>query len=312
MIDIPVVLVLGAGASLPYEFPLGQTLVDEAISNSSDLKPILKELDDTLEIQLDEFLAELRSAHPDSIDAFLEARHPQFTMIGKAVIAYHLMQKEDVSNLENVSRDVDWYQHFLYKMLLGSKGFDELVFSDVAILTYNYDRSLEYALFKMLKGLGHSESDCQKALGTLNICHLHGQIGYLKELNPDSYRPYDTKVDVGRLNQARNGIRVVHEPVENDPVFREAHTYLRNAKHVIFLGFGFLDKNIERLKLDENRMNNTSYWGTGVGVTTWEAQNYARLFPKNRSGEGPLGLTIDTSIKSVKDYLREYGYLFVE
>ncbi len=310
MIDIPVVLVLGAGASYPYGFPLGQELVDEAIARSGGLKPILAEIDETLSMQLDEFLRELRAAHPDSIDAFLEARHPQFAQVGKAVIAYHLMKNEHEQKLENATRDEDWYQHLLYKMLL-TDGYEGFGFNRIAILTYNYDRSLEYSIFKMLRGLGHSKDDCRKALERLFIRHLHGQIGYLPEID-DEGRPYEPRVDAARLKLAMRGIQIVHEPVENNPVFQDAQLYLRQAKHVIFLGFGYLNRNVERLELQENRMKNTSYWGTGVDVTPKEAQQYARLFPKNGSGDGPTHISIDTKLKSVKAYLRNYPYLFTD
>lgn len=312
MIDIPVVLVLGAGASKPYGFPLGQELVDEAIARSGSIKPILAEIDDALAMQLDEFLRELRAAHPDSIDAFLEARHPQFEQVGKAVIAYHLMKNEHVKKLEEVPREEDWYQHLLYKMLL-TDGYDGIGFNQIAILTYNYDRSLEYAIFKMLRGLGHSEEACRKGVEALYIRHLHGQIGCLPELH-DEGRRYEPKVDAARLKLAMRGIQIVHEPVENNRVFQDAHLYLRQAKHVIFLGFGYLERNVERLNLQDERMKHVSYWGTGVNVTAAEAQQYARLFPKHRSGDGPHFITIDTDtgVKSVKTYIRKHLYLFTQ
>ncbi len=309
MIDIPVVLVLGAGASHPYGFPLGRDLVDEAITNSSGLKPILAEIHDALPRRLEAFLRALDTARPTSIDAFLEARHPQFEYEGKAVIAYHLMKKEDEKKLDTVPRDEDWYQHFLYEML-HINDYNNIGFSRISILTYNYDRSLEYFVFKRLRGLGHSEEACRKAVEALYIRHLHGQIGYLPEIDGKGRR-YEPRVDAARLKLAIDGIRVIHEPVvENDPIFFEPYIWLRQAKNVIFLGFGYLDKNVERLNLQENRMTNTSYWGTGVGVPPAVAKRLVRLFPKNESGEGPTHITIDTETGSVKDYLLNHPYLF--
>ncbi|MCH8165519.1 MAG: hypothetical protein IH889_07915 [Planctomycetes bacterium] len=166
-------------------------------------------------------------------------------------------------------------------------------------------------MFTMLRGLGLSEEDCRKAVQALHIRHLHGQIGYLPEIDEEG-RHYEPTVDAARLKLAMRGIQVVHEAVEKNPVFQDAHLFLRQAKHVIFLGFGYLNRNVERLKLQEHRMTNTSYWGTGVAVTPAEAQQYARLFPKNGSGDGPRHISIDTMLKSVKAYLRNYPYLFTE
>ena len=311
MIDIPVVLVLGAGASKPYGFPLGRGLVREAIDNSNDLEPILAGIPitgDALAMQLDEFLGNLYAANPTSIDAFMAAHSPRFDGIGRAVIAYHLMKNEDTVKLDDVSPADDWYQHFLHEMLL-SEGFDGFGFNKITVLTYNYDRSLEYAIFKMLHGLGNSEEACRQALLRLNIRHLHGQIGYLPEICGEG-RLYESRVDVARLQLAMRGIRLVPKSVEDDPVFQDAYEPLRSAKHVIFLGFGYLDQNVANLNLQENRMTNTSYWGTGVGVPPAVAKRLVRLFPKNGSGEGPTHITIDTETGSVKDYLLNHPYLF--
>lgn len=59
------------------------------------------------------------------------------------------------------------------------------------------------------------------------------------------------------------GIQVVHESFEKPSVLRDAHLFLRQAKHIIFLGFGYLDRNVVRLNLQANRMKNTSYWVQG-------------------------------------------------
>lgn len=314
MITNNVVLVLGAGASVPYGFPLGTDLVKLAVDHSRDLKPLLKEIAEPLAFKLDEFLEGLHRYHPTSIDAFMEGQSPILQEVGKAVIAYHLMQLERGENFfDGVNPEEDWYQHLLHEMLL-IDGLDGLNFSNIAILTYNYDRSLEYAILDMLTGRNCSEADCHKALNTLHIRHLHGQIGYLPELNPNDYRPYDTKVDVNRLRQAMNGIRAIpnSEEVENDHVFREAYLYLRQAKYVIFLGCGYHEQNITNLNLQVNRNKNTSYWGTGVRVTKAQTQRYARLFP----GELPAGatkrITIDTEVKGVKEYMCKHEYLFMD
>lgn len=314
MITNNVVLVLGAGASRPYGFPLGRDLVKLAVGNSRGLKPILAEIDEPLAFKLDGFLEALHRFHPTSIDAFMEGQSPILQEVGKAVIAYHLMQCEKGENFfHGVKPEEDWYQHLLHGMLL-INGLDGLNFSNIAILTYNYDRSLEYAIFDMLKGRNYSEADCLRALNTLHICHLHGQIGYLPELSPDDYRPYDTKVDVNRLRQAMKGIRAIpkFEEVENDHVFREACLYLRQAKYVIFFGFGYDEVNVLNLNLPVNRMKETTYWGTGVEVTVAEAQRYARLFPAERPAGVTKRITIDTDVKGVKEYMRKHEHLFMD
>jgi hypothetical protein len=42
-------------------------------------------------------------------------------------------------------------------------------------------------------------------------------------------------------------IKIIHESIENEPQFAEAHRLIRNAERVCFLGFGYDQKNVERL-----------------------------------------------------------------
>lgn len=311
MIDIPVVLVLGAGASFPYGFPLGQGLRDKALKPpASDLPQALAGIHDSLAMQLPEFQSELRSARRRSVDAFLEAR-PEFEALGKLVIAYHLMRIESEEKLYAVNSEEDWYQYLIEMML--TDGFEGFQHNKLAILTYNYDRSLEYYMFKMLKGCGRSDAECRTAMQGIPILHLHGQLGLLPELT-DEGRRYENTIDSKRLQHAAKGIRIVHDDsLENDDVFTEAQTRLKQAHYVIFLGFGYLAKNVERLKLSEFRTPDTSYWGTGVKVRTSEAQYYARQFPKEIALGAPRKrINIDTGVKSVLDYISGNLHLFME
>lgn len=311
MIDIPVVLVLGAGASKPYGFPLGRELLDEALQPpKSNYKVALSGIEHSFDTQLAEFQSELRSSRRTSVDAFLEAR-PEYETLGKLVIAYHLMRRELENKLYAVANEEDWYQYLIEMML--TSGFEGFQNNKLAILNYNYDRSLEYYMFKMLKGYGRSDEECRSAMQGIPILHLHGQLGLLPELKGEG-RSYNKSLDSTTLQHAAKGIRIVHDDsLAEDGVFSEARTMLSQAKHVIFLGFGYLDKNVARLKLDEYRTKHTSYWGTGVGVTSSEAQYFARLFPKDIAADAPKKrINIDIGVTSVKDYIRGNLHLFME
>ena len=87
MIEKRVVFVTGAGASVPYGFPLGYKLVTElfAANIDQDLYVPLRDLgyrrDDIVGFR-DDLLLSART----SIDAFLET-NPKYLRLGKAVIA---------------------------------------------------------------------------------------------------------------------------------------------------------------------------------------------------------------------------------
>ena len=101
MINKPIALILGAGASHPYGFQLGRDLlrdVWEVLGNSSQFT-ILQEIAFSIG-QIKEFEKALRHADPTSLDSFLGYRD-EFLEIGKACIAYVLIQKELPQQLFN-------------------------------------------------------------------------------------------------------------------------------------------------------------------------------------------------------------------
>ncbi len=107
MIDIPVVLVLGAGASSPYGFPVGDELVHEALYPFGEIQGSLAadlSAGGVDPKDIDAFRAALEASLVPSIDAFLETR-TEYEQLGKRVIAYLLMHREDPKKLFRLERD---------------------------------------------------------------------------------------------------------------------------------------------------------------------------------------------------------------
>jgi hypothetical protein len=109
MIEKNVVLILGAGASKPYGFPLGQELIDHIMTIGD--KPPLLPFDPT---ELLRFQRALKLAGKTSIDAFLERQDAEFVLIGKQLIAYLLSRYENEGDLYDTKRQGEdnkrWYQ----------------------------------------------------------------------------------------------------------------------------------------------------------------------------------------------------------
>jgi hypothetical protein len=112
----------------------------------------------------------------------------------------------------------------------------------VSIITFNYDRSLEYYLLTCLhakykKGL----LECAKVLEKIPIRHVYGKLGELPELSsdPKATIPYDnldrhflTKY----LQTAENSIKIIHDPNKNtNSEFHEAQKLVEKAKKIYFL-----------------------------------------------------------------------------
>ncbi len=307
MIENSVVLVLGAGASKPYGFPLGHELLVRAAEDRA-LYKALSWLQQPLPGQVPQFQAELRESKSPSIDAFVENR-PEFEVIGKAAIAFYLVGCERKAELFRADNQDDWYRYLLDMML--SDGYGAFASNRLRIITYNYDRSLEYAFLRALMfRYGKPLQECANQLRGIDIIHLHGELGGLPELSSEGgQRPYDTNVDPRYLNVAMQGIRIVHEADPNDDRFENAREALKDADYVIFLGFGYLRENLKRLRLQVHCRSSTVFCGTGVNITESESKLVRSLFPDH--GKWPR-ITIDLHSQNVLEYMRNNLDLFTK
>lgn len=110
MINNPLLLVLGAGASKPYGFPLGSELRLELCNLKNDSSifrhALVKHanLDDN---QIREVAKSFKLSGIKSIDAFLAVRS-EFATIGKLAIAGYLLSKDHQIVAEH-DLDDDWY-----------------------------------------------------------------------------------------------------------------------------------------------------------------------------------------------------------
>ncbi len=306
MIERPVVLVLGAGASKPYGFPLGHDLVDWAKGADA-----LDQLNEALwkgdpagagALRISQFLKRFEKFDPTSIDAFLET-HPQFRPEGRAIIAYYLVSAEDPDRVKG-----DWYQHFAHEIMFPDGGYESPGDNNLTIITYNYDRSLEFFLLTVLES--------PKKVRSIDIIHLHGKLGVLPELvenpgDPDECaRDYHNSTERKFVIPAAADIKIMDDADPGkDSDFADARAALKKAKNVVFLGFGYHRKNIERLRLDEYRdPKKTLYWGTAVDLSPSRCRQIDALFPKQ--GGGRSNITLDQESPNVLEYIKNHLSLF--
>lgn len=259
MITKPTVLILGAGASKPYGFPLGSDLVNN-IANLND---------DTLKIWgydtglIQEFTNAVSEANV-TIDRLL-ADNTKFMDIGKTAIAIIFYQLEK----ENLLKQRDWYDK-LWNAMNDQASIDEFGDNKIAIITYNYEESLEHYLYKSMRSLYASESKDKiiSQLLRIKIIHLHGQIGYLPwQLHNNNYdiiNPYggikfpnydneefQERVDEyhSKIDKISKGIKIIHEDISKNDDYIQALGLLNDAEKIYFLGFGYHPTNLDRLNL---------------------------------------------------------------
>jgi hypothetical protein len=231
---------------VPYGFPTAKQLknrICEALLNKHTMSLLADKLGQSREELLEFREAFWRSGTP-SVDAFLEGR-PEFLEVGKLAIAYCLIPFENEANLYRPSTDGDWYLHLSERL---NQSFDEFENNKLSIITFNYDRSLEYYLFNSLVNWhGKSVDECIEKLAKVPIIHVYGQLGTIPypQRGCRQYLPLGEDENNVRdaLLDAAHGITLLHERASD---LTEACRRLTLARRICFLGFSYHPLNLTR------------------------------------------------------------------
>jgi hypothetical protein len=254
MIQRPTVLILGAGASLPSGYPLGEGLVKGIVSATGHQQELYRLL-----LQYEPFVGLLRGFHgrlaesdTASIDDFLEA-NPDLAAIGKVSIAGLLTIWGPAHNARD--EEFFWY-HYLWRLLhQGAPTLEAFRQNQLKVITYNYDRSLERYLIRVARHnypeLARRKDGSEAAADFLSeaipVVHLHGSLGEGGDavINAPDRSVYK---DIATLFQIAAGIRIVHEEQPTEE-YGLAQEWLRTAERIYFIGFGYHPTNLKRLDL---------------------------------------------------------------
>ena len=278
MIACPTTLILGAGSSQHYGFPSARGLKSDICEQFSDKdSPAIKLLTGTPGSDFEEydfvtFANALRHSGQMSADAFLE-RNPAYIEIGKIAIAYCLLQYEKEDDLFPARSD-----HHLYEYIFARLGADIDAFrrNQLSIITFNYDRSLEHFVETALWNSNYTTTtreQTQEAINALPILHVYGQLALLswQVRNParDLVRSYRPNVMYPDIMRAARTIKIISERKEcdlhNDPDFLRAWELIDRAERLCFLGFGYHETNLDRLKID-NSKGRWEIYGTSLNL----------------------------------------------
>ncbi len=243
------VLILGAGASKPYGFPTGARLRELIIQGNEHTFELAAR--DVGSKAIADFVTSFKRSGHSTIDAYLEDR-PESERIGKALIATVLAQFErDDSLYDPLEDDRRWYPELFNAMLGGLKSSDRRGHYGVSVLTFNYDRSLDYWLLRSVAERRKCSAEAaRQALVGLPVVHLHGTLGG-SPLADDDAREYGAIMSAQDLWRSADEIRVIHEAMPTGSDWERAYEELRKATDIVFLGFGYNERNITRLRLSE-------------------------------------------------------------
>ncbi len=144
MISIPTTLVLGAGASMHLNYPLGFGLVQWLAGERGAVHEVPGALSAE---EIDGFLERMRDYNPGSIDEFLEIE--ERADIGRYMLTSALKRQEVLGRLL-ISGEPGWYTR-VFDALLDGQGRPAFADSELRVVTFNYDRSLEVFLHERVK-----------------------------------------------------------------------------------------------------------------------------------------------------------------
>jgi hypothetical protein len=221
----------------------------------------------------------IESTPTESIDQLLEKRN-EFIVEGKFFIALALIDREQPSNLNSVKqRRKSWYQ-YLWRYIEAETA-QEIGNNKLSIITYNYDRSIDFFLRQAVTGLYNvSDEKAALILSNIPVMHLHGQLGCLSIEGKPGGRPYNGNRDMLAMREAMQGIRIIHESenYHQIPEFQRAADLLESAQKILVLGFGYHPVNIQRLGLGKFDLIGTTH-----GLRGAELNRLLQTLPKLKS-----------------------------
>jgi hypothetical protein len=273
----PTTLVLGAGASAPYGFPLGPDLKTQILGLPDNrVKDFLKDHANATAL-IPGFKEALRFGDYGTIDYFLE-RKKRYRDLGAYYIVTVLAGREHGSAL--------FPQRDLYADIFHMLGVesDSAAIPPLSVVTLNYDRSLEYFLACNVQYncADEREEIAAKKAATLPIVHAHGSLGDLLTA------PYGQLAkDANSIQAAAKRIMIISDSLEDSEDFRRAQEVLVHAKNIVFLGFGYHERTLSAL-LSRCDMSGKRVFGTAMHLAD-DRKNQTMLFFHSRIHWGGIG-----------------------
>ncbi len=292
-------LVVGAGASYDAGLPLGEDLIKSIASSLrfSQIENVYHvgkgngEIYQTISnyggavkaTALAKLCTEVSRSlvDADSIDSYLNdfAKDEDRRFCGKIAIAHTIANAESNSLLKidkrHISNSLDWealsgkwYPKF-FRILKAGIGRDKIeqIFDNVRIICFNYDRCIEQYLYYALRNYYQiSPQESVDLLKKLKIIHTYGIIGGFS-IDPNTgFSNYGCHLQGIELIERAKTVKTVYENVEDIHKLEDIKSEIFRAEQAIFLGFGFLDLNVEMLKSRSQNRNLKAVYATGYKI----------------------------------------------
>lgn len=302
MFKRPTVLVIGAGCSAEFGLPVGNTLKEEIADQLETLGQdwesdevgfaSVSHRDKCLQyaveragsdqgkmgwVRLANSLAD-GIRHAPSIDNYLHLHRDDAdaVTIGKLAIARQIIRAEERSHLSENDIDLSYIKSrtngaplWLQELVLHAQADVPRadmgqIFTNLTIITFNYDRVIEHYLYHALMKLGRlSRDQAAGAMSKLRIIHPYGKIGRLPWQPEDGCNVLEyaggDQLLAGDVLESGRRLRTFTETVEDPEIIEPMHSAIRDASQIVFLGFSFLPQNLKLLTPKERCSAQLSY-----------------------------------------------------
>jgi hypothetical protein len=268
MIEHETVLVLGAGASMPYGYPSGKKLRELLVYPPSFKPALIREWITQQDVEA--FCQIFLRSGLTSIDAFLSRMGTtvlpggkSIEEIGKIGISLALRKGKTLDSLfhnpfasieASLERTDHWYEYLWNRLIQGvtATNIDRFAWNRLTIVTFNYDLSLEHYLFQAMRNAyGIPEDRVTELLKCIKFIHVYGKLSGEPYSDNFDYN-FDIARDSRLLQDDLKLIDVIDERrTDKSQGFIDAIKALETAEKICFLGFGFDPTNVERLQLPE-------------------------------------------------------------
>jgi hypothetical protein len=158
--------------------------------------------------------------------------------------------------------------------------------NQIAFITFNYDRSLEFFLYESFLHAFHEfwkeiegsksikeQSEYLKEAIPFSIIHVYGQVDNIQWFGGSSYRD---GFDLKKLEELSNNIRIIGERAGDTQ--RAVAEQMSNAERIFILGFGYAEENLDSIRFLNLIHKNMTVYGTAKGMTKHEIDTVRSKF----------------------------------
>lgn len=222
-----------------------------------------------------------------SIDNYMEAHRDNELLIkaGKLAIAESILNAERASSLylksNNHSSIINfsllegtWYKAF-FQMIIEGCQVDKIAdrLSSIAIVTFNYDRCIEYFLHHSLRNYYQiSSEEAVELMRNLKIFHPYGHLGDLSWPHRHPFIEFGAKPNTQQLIEISRGLKTFTEGTDtSSSEILDIRSNIKNAEILTFLGFAFSRQNLALLYSESSKKTKaktkTNVYGTATGIS---------------------------------------------